>query len=72
MKAEDFDKKFDEGKEDILNHVGEFKKTKRVNIDFPQKVVEDLDQIAGRIGISRQSLVKMWIHEKINNEKKTV
>ena len=71
MKAKDFDKKFDEGKEDVLeyfdlstarrfNH-----EQKRVNVDFPQWVVDALDREANRIGITRQSLIKMWTVERL-------
>ena len=68
-KAKDFDSEFDKGLDiskdldkSTLRRVNE--ELKRVNIDFPAWVVERLDQEARRIGISRQSLVKMWIAQK--------
>ena len=70
MKAEDFDKKFELG-EDLTNDL-DFSKArrvnqvpKRVNIDFPTWVVEELDKEANRLGITRQALVKVWIAEKL-------
>ena len=70
MKAKDFDLKFKSG-EDLTEDL-DFSKTrrvnqdlKRVNIDFPTWVVEDLDKHSKRPGITRQSLVKVWIAEKL-------
>ena len=70
MKAEDFDKKFEDG-EDLTAEL-DFSQArrvnlapKRVNIDFPAWVVEELDKEAGRLGITRQALVKVWIAEKL-------
>ena len=40
---------------------------KRVNIDFPVWVIASLDREARRLGVTRQSLVKMWIAEKFEN-----
>jgi hypothetical protein len=68
--AEEFDKKFDDG-EDISEYVDWSKVTrpnlepKRVNIDFPTWVVNGLDQEAQRLGVTRQSLVKLWIAERL-------
>ncbi|WP_205412875.1 type II toxin-antitoxin system BrnA family antitoxin [Neorhizobium tomejilense] len=68
--AEEFDKKFDDG-EDISEYVDWSKVTrpnlelKRVNIDFPTWVVNGLDQEARRLGVTRQSLVKLWIAERL-------
>jgi hypothetical protein len=38
---------------------------KRVNVDFPEWMVESLDTEAKRIGVPRQSLIKLWIAEMI-------
>ena len=71
--AEELDKKFDNG-EDISEYMDlstirkPNKQLKRVNIDFPEWVVASLDREATRLGISRQSLVKMWIAEKIESK----
>jgi hypothetical protein len=73
MKAKDFDKKFESG-EDLTNDL-DFSKarrvnqeSKRVNIDFPAWVVEDLDKYSKRLGITRQALVKVWIVEKLTEK----
>lgn len=38
---------------------------KKLNLDLPLTVVQQIDKIADEIGIARQPLIKMWIHEKI-------
>ena len=70
MKAKEFDKKFESG-EDLTDNL-DFSKSrrvnqeaKRVNIDFPLWVVEQLDKQSKRLGITRQALVKVWIAEKL-------
>ena len=70
MKAADFDRKFDEG-EDIDDQVDWSRaarpnaRMKRVNVDFPVWMVEGLDRQARRLGITRQSLIKFWIAERL-------
>ena len=74
MKAKDFDKKFDKGKEDVLEHFDLSTarrlnhEQKRVNVDFPQWGVDSLDREANRIGVTRQSLIKMWTVERIEQQ----
>ncbi len=66
MKAKDLDAKFDAG-ESILDHLDLAAKVrpghaqKRVNVDFPVWMVELLDREASRLGVPRQSLIKMLI-----------
>ena len=70
MKAAEFDRKFDDG-EDVDDHVDWSRairpntRMKRVNVDFPAWMVEGLDQRARRLGITRQSLIKFWIAERL-------
>ena len=71
MKASEFDKIFDEGKEDIL-HLVDWKnarrpgrEAKRVNVDFPNWMVEQLDREARKRGVTRQSLIKLWLADKL-------
>ncbi len=72
MKASEFDKKFDDNKEDILQYLdlSKIKKHspahKRVNVDFPPWMVQGLDKEAGRVGVTRQALIKMWLAEKLD------
>ena len=67
MKASEFDKKFDSD-EDITEFLdlGAAKRpgleVKRINVDFPEWMVELLDREAQRLGTSRQSLIKFWIN----------
>jgi predicted DNA binding CopG/RHH family protein len=66
MKAKDFEKKFDAG-EDITRYLDLTKakwpghEQKRVNVDFPVWMIESLDREASRLGVPRQSLIKMLI-----------
>jgi hypothetical protein len=68
--AQELDEMFDNG-EDVSAHVDWSKArrpnqdARRVNVDFPAWMVEGLDKEAGRLGITRQSLIKMWIAEKL-------
>ena len=38
---------------------------KRVNVDFPKWVVDGLDRQAQHLGVTRQSLIKMWVAERV-------
>ena len=70
MKAETLDKKFDDGKS-VLKHFDLTKanrpgqKQKRVNVDFPIWMIQRLDKEAKRLGVPRQSLIKVWIAERL-------
>jgi hypothetical protein len=73
-KAKDFDNKFESG-EDLTNQLNFSKarrvnqESKRVNIEFPLWVVGQLDKQSKRLGIIRQALVKVWIAEKLKEER---
>lgn len=66
MKAREFDKKFD-ANEDVTRYLDRSKarrvghEQKRVNVDFPVWMIESLDREASRLGVPRQSLIKMLI-----------
>lgn len=70
MKAKDFDKKFDEG-QDVTKHLNMSKAKrpeqdqKRVNVDFPQWMIHSLDKEAKRLGVPRQSIIKVWVAERL-------
>lgn len=76
MKAKDLDKIFDDGEVDINDfldlskafHPGQ--EQKRVNVDFPVWMIERLDREANRIGVPRQSLIKVWIGEHLDPPKR--
>ena len=69
--AEEFEAKFDAG-EDISEYVDWSKATHpmrelhRVNVDFPKWVVFAMDRESARMGITRQSLIKLWIAERVD------
>ena len=69
--AEDFDRRFDDG-EDMAEHIdwdsgrSPLVPPKRVNIDFPQWMVNGLDREAKRLGITRQALIKTWVANKLD------
>ncbi|MGB3571107.1 MAG: CopG family antitoxin [Phormidesmis sp.] len=70
IKAEDFDAMFDSG-EDVSEYL-DFSKAKRpgreqkrVNVDFPTWMVEALDREAQRVGVTRQSIIKVWLAERL-------
>ena len=77
--AKEFDRKFDNG-EDITEYLDfsnalklkDVKKlkieTKKVNVDFPEWIVESLDKEAKKIGVTRQSIIKVWIAERLKEE----
>lgn len=68
MNAKDFDKSFDNS-ESIVKHLNLGKarrikqEQKRVNVDFPVWVINSLDKEARRLGVTRQSLIKVLVAE---------
>ena len=70
MKAKTFDRKFDRG-EDLTRHLDlgaarrVARETRRVNVDFPLWMVESLDEEAARLGVTRQSIIKVWLAERL-------
>ena len=70
MKADEFDKAFDDGEDitealDLENAQRPGLKSKRVNVDFPEWMLNLLDQESKKLGITRQSIIKVWIAEKL-------
>ena len=78
LSAEEFDKKFDNG-EDILPYIdlsskmskSEFEQKllaiKKVNVDLPTWAIASLDKEAKRMGVTRQSIIKMWLIQKLDD-----
>ena len=69
-KATEFDRAFDEGKDvtrllDIGKARRPGREARRVNVDFPAWMVLALDRESARLGVTRQSLVKVWIAERL-------
>ncbi|STZ76483.1 type II toxin-antitoxin system BrnA family antitoxin [Bergeriella denitrificans] len=70
MKTSEFDRRFDHGEDisdalDLSQAVRPGLQAKRVNVDFPAWMVESLDKQAAHLGVSRQSLIKMWLSERL-------
>ena len=71
MKASELDKKFDDGEESIIEDLDLAQarrpglEQKRVNVDFPVWMVNALDREAKRLGVTRQSVIKMWLAERL-------
>jgi hypothetical protein len=70
MKAHDFDRHFDNG-EDMSKYLKlsgarrPGQTIKRVNVDFPDWMVRSLDKEARRLGVPRQSIIKVWVAERL-------
>jgi len=73
--AAELDKKFDDG-EDISEYLDWSSarrpglEAKRVNVDFPNWMVESLDREARKRGVTRQSLIKLWLADKLETVSK--
>ncbi len=69
IKASDFDATFEQG--DVAEHL-DLKSVKacypmqRISIDFPKNILDDLDLEAAKIGVTRTSLIKIWIAEHLS------
>ena len=74
MKAKNFDKKFDDNQQDIIDDLDlssikrPNQKQKRINVDFPSWVVDSLDREASRVGVTRQSIIKLWLVERLEEK----
>ena len=70
MKAKKFDAEFDAGRDvtaalDVAKARRPLQKQRRVNVDFPEWMIESLDKEASRIGVTRQSIIKVWLAERL-------
>ena len=73
MKAKELDRCFDAGEDitaflDLSRAQRTNQRPKRVNVDFPSWMVHSLDKEAGRLGVTRQSIIKIWISERLKGE----
>ena len=71
----EFDRRFDSG-EDIHDLIDMSKATVirqgkkvRITLDVAESLVRDIDEIRKRIGVDRGALIKVWLHEKVKQEK---
>jgi hypothetical protein len=70
MKARTLDKLFDAGADvsgflDLARARRTNQTPRRVNVDFPAWMIHSLDKEAGRLGVTRQSIIKVWISERL-------
>ena len=70
MKAKKFDQQFDKGIDitaslDLAKSRRVLQEQKRVNVDFPKWMIESLDREAGKLGVTRQSIIKVWLAERL-------
>tara|TARA_R110002072_G_C7596688_1_gene503649 strand:- start:11 stop:244 length:234 start_codon:yes stop_codon:yes gene_type:complete len=74
MKAKDFEEKFNANEEDLISNLdlSSVKRVnqqqKRVNVDFPVWMIESLDKEASRLGVTRQSIIKVWLAERLEHQ----
>lgn len=68
MKARTLDQKFDDD-EDVSEALRLSRARRpnqsqgRVNVDFPVWMIESLDKEASRLGVTRQSIIEVWLAE---------
>nr|VFK39995.1 MAG: hypothetical protein BECKTC1821E_GA0114239_100619 [Candidatus Kentron sp. TC]VFK50457.1 MAG: hypothetical protein BECKTC1821D_GA0114238_11049 [Candidatus Kentron sp. TC]VFK55890.1 MAG: hypothetical protein BECKTC1821F_GA0114240_100819 [Candidatus Kentron sp. TC] len=74
MKAKDFDEKFDANENDLVDDLDSSsvrranQRQKRVNVDFPLWMIASLDHEAARLGVTRQSIIKVWLAERLEQQ----
>ena len=72
MKAKDFEQQFDAGVDmtaslDLTKAKRVLQEQKRVNVDFPTWMIESLDREASKLGVTRQSIIKVWLAERLES-----
>jgi hypothetical protein len=70
MKAEKFEQQFDEDIDitsalDVSKAKRVLQDQKRVNVDFPTWMIDSLDREASKLGVTRQSVIKIWLAERL-------
>lgn len=73
MKARELDKKFDAAEDiskalDLARAKRTNQEPRRVNVDFPSWMIHSLDKEADRLGVTRQSIIKIWVSERLKEE----
>ena len=72
MKVKDFEQQFDAGVDmtaslDLTKAKRVLQEQKRVNVDFPTWMIESLDREASKLGVTRQSIIKVWLAERLES-----
>lgn len=70
MKANEFEQQFDDNLDvtaslDMTKAQRVMQTQKRVNVDFPTWMIESLDREASKLGVTRQSIIKVWLAERL-------
>ena len=70
MKAKNFEQQFDESVDltaslDLSKAKRVLQEQKRVNVDFPTWMIDSLDREASKLGVTRQSVIKVWLAERL-------
>jgi hypothetical protein len=70
IETKEFDRKFDNGDDiseylDLNKSMKPRQEQKRVNVDFPVWMIEQLDKEARKLGVTRQSIIKFWLAERL-------
>jgi hypothetical protein len=70
MKAKKFEQQFDDDVDitaslDLSKAKRVLQEQKRVNVDFPTWMVDSLDREASKLGVTRQSVIKVWLAERL-------
>ena len=70
MKAKKFEQQFDEGVDitaalNLSKAKRVLQEQKRVNVDFPTWMIDSLDREARKLGVTRQSIIKVWLAERL-------
>ena len=70
MKAKKFERQFDEGVDitaslDLSKAKRVLQEQRRVNVDFPTWMIDSLDREASKLGVTRQSVIKVWLAERL-------
>ena len=72
MKAKNFDQQFEDGLDltaslDVSKAKRVLQAQKRVNVDFPTWMIDSLDREASKLGVTRQSVIKVWLAERLKS-----
>lgn len=76
INTEDFDRIFDENKEDVVKYLDlqtarrVNRKARKVNVDLPEWMINSLDAEADRLAINRQAVIKTWLAERIDSNRR--
>ncbi|MFH1146301.1 MAG: CopG family transcriptional regulator [Pseudomonadota bacterium] len=75
--TEEFDRRFDEGEDihDLIDmstaRIIRHGKKVRITLDIAEELVKEIDRIRENIGVDRGALIKIWLHERVQQEKGT-